>query len=575
MSPKSKRGVATGIYSATVVLLVALVLMAANFLTSRILARADLTKDREFTVSKATREVLRDLDDIVTVNVYFSKKLPPNLATLRRNIDDVLREYQAYSHGKVRVEYVDPSEDPKEEQKLRFLGIPQVQLNVLEKDQLQVINGYMGIAILYADRHEAIPIVQDVSTLEYDLTAGILQVLSKEKRIVGYLTGVGEPKLQEDFEPLAQMLSKTYEVRPVDLRGGEQPVPPEVNTLIVARPQSAPERVQWQIDQFVMRGGKVLFLVDPVRLDEQMGLQNPIPVQSGLDDMLAHYGVKVEHALVQDRLNEMAGFSQGYLRYSTPYPLWPKVSGKNLSESSPITGRLESLVLPWTAPLDVNVAQEEKSGKVGPAPEGTPQPDVHATILAKSSPQAWLQTGGFDLTPPNPLQPVRPPEQGQTYPLAVSLVGSFRSYFAGKPAPGDTSAAGFGAAPAPAAADRKDGSPVTQMIVIGNSMFASANFLSMFPGNQEFILNAIDWMTLGDKLIAIRSRGASERPLGLESATTKALFKYGNTFGMALLVAIFGVVRFSLKRRARSARGTHAAPLPPPVEQQKVAGERS
>ena len=170
-TPTKKRGLATGIYSATVVLLVGLILAAGNFLSSRVLARIDLTQDREFTVSKATREVLRGLDDIVTVKVYFSKRLPPNLATLRRNIDDVLREFQAYSHGKVRVEYIDPAEKPEEEQKLRFLGIPQVQLNVLEKDQLQVINGYMGIAMLYADRHQAIPIVQDINTLEYDLTA--------------------------------------------------------------------------------------------------------------------------------------------------------------------------------------------------------------------------------------------------------------------------------------------------------------------------------------------------------------------------------------------------------------------
>ena len=178
MTTKKKRFAVQGIYSVTVVLLVALILLVANFVASRVLARVDLTKDKEFTISKSTREILRDLDDVVTINVYFSKKLPPNLATLKRNIEDVLRGYQAYSHGKVRVAYIDPSDSPEDEQKMRFLGIPQVQLNVLEKDQLQVINGYMGIAILYADRHQAIPIVQDVATLEYDLTAGILQVVS-------------------------------------------------------------------------------------------------------------------------------------------------------------------------------------------------------------------------------------------------------------------------------------------------------------------------------------------------------------------------------------------------------------
>jgi ABC-2 type transport system permease protein len=548
-----KRGLATGVYSATIVFLVALILLAGNLLASRILARIDLTKDREFTVSKATREILRDLDDIVTVRVYFSKKLPPNLATLRRNIDDVLREYQAYSHGKVRVEYLDPSDKPEEQQKLRFLGIPQIQLNIVEKDQLQVMNGYMGIAILYADRHQAIPIVQDINTLEYDLTAGILQVLSKEKRTVGFLGGTNAPELSREFESLNQLLSKSYQVRPVDTQQGKNAIPPEVNTLVVARPQSVPERVQWQIDQFIMRGGRVLFLVDAMRLDEQVGLSNPIPVLSGMDDMLAFYGVRPQRALVQDKAPyiENAGFSDGRMQYSIAYPLWPKASGKNLSAGSPVTSRLDAFVLPWTSPLDVLVAEAPEPGAKSDTTSSRPssQPDVRATILARTSPRATLQQGRFDLTPPNPFQqPMRTKEGEKSYPIAVALVGKFKSYFEGKPAPpAPDDSTGAAASSAPSLGESSE----TQIVVVGSSSFAYSNFLSMFPGNQEFILNTIDWMTLGDRLIAIRSRGATDRPLGITSTGGKAAFKYLNTFGVALLVAVFGVVRFSVKRRKR------------------------
>jgi ABC-type uncharacterized transport system involved in gliding motility auxiliary subunit len=560
MTTNKKSLAVKGIYSATVVLLVALILVAANFVASRVLARADLTKDKEFTISKATRDVLRDLDDVVSINVYFSKRLPPNLATLKRNIDDILRGYQAYSRGKVRVAYVDPSSSPEDEQRMRFLGIPQVQLNVLEKDQLQVINGYMGIAILYADRHQAIPVVQDVGTLEYDLTAGILQVLSQKKRVIGYLTGNGAPELDKDFDSLNRLLAQTYEVRPIDLSQGRQPVAEDVNTLIVARPTQVPARVQWQIDQYLMRGGRVIFLVDPMRLDDRMGLANPIPVNSGLEEMLAFYGVKLDRALVQDRQCENAGFSQGYIRYTVPYPLWPKIAGKGLSPENPITSRLDALVLPWCAPLEVLVA-EAAGGRGGPAPTppaSSPQANVTATVLARTSATAWLQKGRFDLTPPGPMQQVRPPETGQVYPMAVALTGRFQSFFAGKPVPmtpGDTTAVAAGASAATE-------SPETQVLVVGNSQMANSTFLSMFPGNQEFILNAVDWMTLGDKLIAIRSRGATDRPLKLGTGAGKLVFKYANTFGMAILVAIFGLVRFSVRRRARrAAASTQAAPI--------------
>jgi gliding-associated putative ABC transporter substrate-binding component GldG len=553
MQTQSRGRLAKGAYSISIVLLVALILIAANFVASRVLARLDLTKDKEFTISNATKEVLRDLDDLVTIKVYFSEKLPPNLAMLRRNIDDMLREYQAYSKGKLRAEYIDPSADPEEEQKLRFLGIPQIQLNILEKDQLQVINGYMGIAILYADRHQSIPIVQDVYTLEYDLTAGILQVLQTEKGTIGFLTGNQEPELNREFEALNQLLSNTYDVRPVDLDQGRKEVPPEINTLLVVRSQSVPDRVKWQIDQFIMRGGRAVFLLDPMRLDDQMGLQNPIPVNSNLDDLLAHYGVRLERALVQDLRNENAGFTQGFVRYMVPYPMWPKIMGKDLSEDNPITSRLEALVLPWCSPLNLLVPEagaEAVTDTTAASPEIAPQPDVTATVLARSSERAWLQRGRFDLTPPGPLQRTSPPQEGQqSFPLAAALVGSFRSFYEGQPpplAPGDSLAIGGGETELVM-------SPETQVIVIGNSMFASSNFLSMFPGNHEFLLNTVDWMTLGDKLIAIRSRGATDRPLEIASATSKMIFKYANTFGMALLVAIFGIVRFSLRRRTRKA----------------------
>lgn len=559
---RKRKSISTGAYSVTVVVLVALILVVANVVASRVLARVDLTKDKEFSISKSTKEVLRGLDDIVTIKVYFSKRLPPNLATLRRNVDDVLRSYQAYSRGKVRVEYVDPSDKPEEEQKLRFLGIPQVQLNVLEKDQLQVINGYMGMAILFADRHEAIPIVQDVTTLEYELTSGILQVLQTERKIVGYYSGNNAPQLTRDFEELNQVLSKTYTVRPVDLQEGREAVPEDVNTLVIARPQSVPERVQYQIDQFIMRGGRVVFLLDPLRLDEQMGLQSPIPVNSGLDDLVAHYGVRIQHALVQDRMPfvENAGFSQGYMRYTVPYPLWPKmILGQNLNTEHPVTSRIESLVLPWAAPLEVLVRVEKTKGEKADTTgtgAGSPQPDVRAYVLGRSSPGATLQQGRFDLTPPNPFaMQQKPAGDARSYPLAVALVGRFSSYFTGKPVP---PVPGDSLGVAAAAGSPQAQSPETQILVLGNSAFVSSNFLAMFPGNEEFILNSIDWMTLGDKLIAIRSRGAADRPLEITSAGSKAFFKYGNTFGVALLVAVFGVTRFSMRRRQRMAAAAHA-----------------
>ena len=105
-----------GVSSAAAVLIVAGIFIALNVLGSRLFVRADLTQNKEFTVSKATRQILGKLDDVVAVKVFFSKKLPPQVATLQQEVPDRLKEYEVYSHGKIRVQGVDPGERPEEGQ---------------------------------------------------------------------------------------------------------------------------------------------------------------------------------------------------------------------------------------------------------------------------------------------------------------------------------------------------------------------------------------------------------------------------------------------------------------------------
>ena len=587
-------------------ILVAAILILINVIFSGTLIRLDLTEGKEFTISEATREILGDLEDLVTITVYMSADMPPQLSTLRRQVSDMLDEYRNYGRGKVQVDFVDPAGDPELERRLRMLGIPQIQAQTVERDQLQVVNIYLGLSVTYLDQQEVLPVIEDTYALEYDLTAAILKVSREEEDVVGILAGPVLHELSTDMTGLNELLQRQFTIRSVDLGEGEESVPEEIDLLIVAGPNSVPDRIEYQLDQFLMRGGHVLFLVDPIRLPEGGGLQ-AMPVTSGIEDLLAHYGVRVQKAMALDRAYcSTASFAGGFVRYTVPYPYWPKAIPELLNQEHPITNRLESLTLPWTAPLEVDVPiaegdplprireleraneearreiarqlgvelEEDQATEAGAdtsagsatadlatraaadtaaaAGEGDALASPRAHVLVRTSPSAWQVSGRYDL---NPQQPFRPTGETDSEVLAVALQGRFDSYFAERNAPPLPSAAADSAAAVAAPTETPlVASPETRLLVVGNAQFATDTFLGQFPANSVFLLNAIDWMTFGDQLISIRSRGATERPLASIADAAKSRIKLACILGAPLLVVLYGVLRATHRRRRRSAQ---------------------
>ena len=161
------------------------ILAVLNFFFLRHFYRIDLTQDKRFTLTSSTKEVLGNLDDLINIKLYFTKKLPPYLVNLKGDITDVLDEFQAYAGGNISVTFIDPTDNPAMQQELRFMGIPQIQLNIIEKDQAQLTNIYLGMAIFYADKNEIIPFISSTSNLEYDLTSKILKLTSTDSKAVG------------------------------------------------------------------------------------------------------------------------------------------------------------------------------------------------------------------------------------------------------------------------------------------------------------------------------------------------------------------------------------------------------
>lgn len=516
------------------------ILAVINFLSSRHFFRIDLSEGKIFTLSPSTRRLVSELDDLVTIKVYFSNNLPSYLVNLQRQVDDLLDEYHVYARGNLQIEFIDPAEDPKIRETVRALGIPQVQMRVIEKDRRQIVTGYLGIAVLYEDKKEILPIVQQISNLEYELTGAIKKVTTKEVKTLGFLSGHGEPDIDNEYQLIRRELEKQYRVQKVDTSKGEF-VPEEVDTLIIAGPEDLGEQDKYIIDQFLMRGGKLLLLLDGVnvfKLTEPFQLLQATPRPQPLNDLLSAYGIRVNQDLVLDR--SMANFSyspQRFVRFSLPYPLFPRITKKFFNQENPVVSELELMVLPWASSLEI-LTQDN--------------PDLKLTELFKTTDHAWVQSasGGlrFELNPQRQLPP--PPGSQRSYCLAAAVTGRLKSSYADKPIPPEVKNVSRNW-------ETIKESPHTQIIVVGNSSFisnnfAGNNFIRQFSFNVTFFLNAIDWLTLGEDLIGIRSRVVIDRPLKELSEPGKRLVRYLGIGGMPLLVIGFGLLRFMLRRRKKA-----------------------
>lgn len=497
-------------------LLIVGILLMLNVISTRHFFRLDLTQNGEFSISSATRLVLEGLDDIVTIKVFFSEELPPNLVAVRQYLEDVLNEFQSYAQGNLQVRFLDPAEEAVAEE-AKALGIPVIRMNILSKDKFEVKNGFLGVAFLYADRNVSLPVLESMSNLEYDLISAIRKVTQKELKEVAFLKGHYEYptetfslSAQEESYTLARAaLEKNYSVSSVSL---EKSALEDIQTLIIGGPELAfTDSEKMLLDQYLMRGGNLIFLLDGV---DTQGFSEAKLLSLGLNDLLEVYGVRVEPKFVLDSLNEIVSLDEGSLHFTVPYPFWVKAVSDYFDPKSPILSKLQSLIFPWVSPLQLDLSE-----------------GVQATTLIQSSPEAWVQEEPFNL---DPVQ--NAPTLTASYPLAVLLEGKFKSPFASPRNPRDFVAESNGKG---------------RLIVIGNSRFLTNRMVKQYKQNLTFFLNTVDYLTLDQDLIGIRSKEVMDRSLVKLSDNERTIVKTGGTFLIPALVLLYSFLHFFERRKKK------------------------
>jgi len=167
-------------------LMIIAVVILVNVLADRFFVRVDLTADKRYTLSKATKNILRDLDKPVTISAYFTSDLPPQYINLRREFTDMLIEYGNVSRGMVVFEMIDPKDEETEMAAMQA-GVQPVIVNIRERDQVKQQKAFMGAVVRMGERNEVIPLIQPDAAMEYSLSTSIKKISIVDKPLIGFI----------------------------------------------------------------------------------------------------------------------------------------------------------------------------------------------------------------------------------------------------------------------------------------------------------------------------------------------------------------------------------------------------
>jgi len=520
----------TFLFSTVGVLAMAGILVAINLIASAAKARVDLTQEKAYTLSAGTRDILKKLDTPIRVRFYCSQ--PPEataetvlLRGYARQIEDLLTEYKQAAKGKLIVERLNPEPDSDAEDSARLDGVEGAMLSNGEKF-------YLGLAAIQLDQKQTIPFFdpRKERLLEYDISRAISRVGTPEKPVVGIMSPLpvfgmpANPMMmrmgqQGGQEPwvIINELKNDFTVRNVGMDVDK--IDDDVKVLVLIHPREISDKAQYAIDQFVLRGGKMIAFLDalPFVIDtkEQNQMFGAIPNSgSNLEKLLKAWGLKLDTAKVVADLNfkvQLAG------RGGRPQeaPAFLSITKEGINKDDVLTSQIDNVWLPFAGSFS-----------------GTPVDGLKETVLLHSTKDSQLVDGFMaNIAGEATMKEFKP--SGTEYALAVRLNGKFKTAFPeGKPAekkedpakPDEKKDEKKDADKKEPDNSLKESQKETQVILVGDADMLSDRvalqpiqsfFGTMYQpanGNFAFAQNAIEQLTGDVALINVRSRATLNRP---------------------------------------------------------------
>jgi len=513
------------VFSGLGIVLMFVLLVALNIVIGAVPVRLDLTKDKVYTLSTGTKAILKKLDAPVKIRFYCtrSETATPETVFLKnyaRKVEDLLNEYKQVAGKNIIIEKYDPQPDSDAEDSARMDGLEPQALPGVDRF-------YLGIAISQADARETIPFLQPTRErlLEYDITRAICRVAWPERPTIGVMSWLpvfGTPISptmmqmgQRPVEPWTFINELRFDYNVKRIANDAEKIDDDVKVLIVIHPKDITEKTQFAIDQFVLRGGKLVAFLDPSSLVDMRsnprGMMSFNTSSSNLDKLLKAWGYTFESKVVAD-LNYMMKL-RGPDGQPQDAPTWLSVTPVGINKDDPACNQIENVWLPLAGAFT-----------------GAPADGLKETVLLRSTKRAQLVEAFLaGLSPDSILKDFNP--SGVEYKLAIRLTGKFKTAFPdGKPEgkkdekSDDTKTDTEKNSGDASKEFLKESQRETAVVLFGDADFLDDEFtlrkfdspfgqlISIMNGNLSLAQNILEQLTGDVNLIAIRSRAETLRP---------------------------------------------------------------
>jgi ABC-type uncharacterized transport system involved in gliding motility auxiliary subunit len=519
-------------------------------LSRRIWFRADLTAAKAYTLSPVSRNLRNEIEEEVRITYYLSNKLR-SLDPAPAEINDVLREYEEWSRGKIHLTVRDPGVAPQDAERFGLTAQP---LQNVEQNEASFSMVYSGIVIEYLDKYEVLPWVFSLDTLEYDVTSRIRSLVSGKRRELAVMACEPQKNWEEYYGYMNQALVQSgFSV--LQIRPGEE-IPDALPLLMVlGGVEELDDYALYRIDRYIQLGGRVLFAVETVDVDIFTTWEARPKNDKGLLAMISQYGATLGPSLVLDEAALPMPYQDPQTRQTRTirYAPWVGVLGEFGSAEHPLTSRFGGLDLYWASPISLTLPE---SGS------------VKGEALFTSTPQAWLMTRNFAVRPEdNALFAVEREESSGEKILAVALEGRFPSWFEAKGKPGRETGEWEGdewESVPEELPDMPSSAQDSRIVVVGDSDIGSFLIQYTQPNqslNLNFLLQAADWLGNDDDIVGIRNRKNGSGRLDritddIKRAGIMTFSRILNIVILPLLIIVFGAVR--LYRRKHTKEQDHA-----------------
>ena len=542
---------------------------------------------------------LLNLSDTIKVKLFLSSslksvapfmgldQLPEYPDTLKAIVDGL----NAKNYGKLEYAYINPSSEPTQEPSWKKYNLMHLQWPALSDDNIQAGEGTIGLVMEYGEKIREIPLLSvlrlpiigtqynlaDLDDMEQVIDDN-LETLVDINQDLGYLSDHGtldisgaSPMGQRNPDALSvfsSLVSQTYSIKPINLKDAE--IPPSVNCLVIARPtENFSDFELYQIDQALMKGTNLALFLDAFK-EVRPNAQQPFgmnrepnyePLDTGLEKLLAHYGIRIKKSYVLDENCHKQRLPQSMGGGERPIYFAPIIKNRFINHDLKYMRGIKGLISLKISPLELDEARISEHA-------------LTAVTLIASSEKSWEMRQPINLNPMF-LSPPSPDDEQQSFPLAYILEGSFPSYFDGKPMPekttedtGTETQDNKESTPEPVAekatADLSKikgqggfiskGKPAKIFLMAASDMLKD-NVLNPEGNspNDMFVLNTIDALNHRENIAMMRSKVLSFNPLMDAGTVTKTFVKTFNIAGLPVLVVFLGLIVW-LKRHSRKKR---------------------